>query len=45
MIRVGVDEKVHGTCTSCGAEIHAPISFPRGIKSLFVVSDIAGELL
>ena len=45
MIRVGVDEKVHSTCTTCGAEIHAPITFPRGIKSLFVVSDIAGELL
>ncbi len=45
LIKIGVDEKVHGLCKSCGAEIHVPISFPRGIKSLFVVSDLAGELL
>jgi len=45
LIRVGVNENVHTACTTCGAEISAPISFPRGIKSLFVVSDLAGELL
>jgi len=45
MIRVGVDANVHDTCTSCGAEVQAPIMFPGGIKSLFVVSDIAQELL
>ena len=44
MIRVGVNEQVHSNCTKCGAEIRTPISFPRGIKSLFVVSDLAGEL-
>jgi hypothetical protein len=45
LMRVGVDEKVHSVCTSCGAEVHVPITFPGGIKSLFVVSDLAGELL
>ena len=45
MIRVGVDENVHSMCTSCGAEVHVPITFPGGINSLFVVSDLAGELL
>ena len=45
MIKVGVDAEVHDTCKSCGAEVHAPIMFPGGIKSLFVVSDISSELL
>ena len=45
MIKVGVDAEVHGTCQSCGAEVHAPIMFPGGIKSLFIVSDITSELL
>lgn len=45
MIKVGVDAEVHGTCYSCGAEVHAPIMFPGGVKSLFVVSDITQELL
>ena len=45
MIKVGVDAECHSTCTNCGAEVQAPIMFPGGVKSLFVVSDIAGELL
>jgi hypothetical protein len=45
MIRVGVKENMKKSCDKCGTEVSAPISFPGGIKSLFVVSDIAGELL
>ena len=45
MIKVGVDANCHSACTSCGAEVHAPIMFPGGVKSLFVVSDISQELL
>jgi hypothetical protein len=45
MIRVGVKEDLKKSCDKCGTEISAPISFPGGIKSLFIVSDLAGELL
>lgn len=45
MIRVGVKEEMKKDCDKCGTEVSAPISFPGGIKSLFVVSDLAGELL
>jgi len=30
---------------NCGAEVTAPISFPKGYKSLFVISDIFRDLL
>jgi hypothetical protein len=45
MIRVGVKENMKKECEKCGTEVTAPVSFPGGIKSLFVVSDLAGELL
>jgi hypothetical protein len=45
MCRVGVKEKLHSQCVKCSSELETPISFPGGIKSLFVVSDISGELL
>jgi hypothetical protein len=45
MIRVGVKEEMKKDCEKCGTEVTTPISFPGGIKSLFVVSDLAGELL
>ncbi len=45
MIKVGVDADCHSTCSNCGAEVHTPIMFPGGVKSLFVVSDITQELL
>lgn len=32
-------------CSKCGAEVTAPIRFRGGIRSLFVVSDIFGQLL
>jgi hypothetical protein len=45
MCRVGVKENLHAHCEKCHSEVTTPISFPGGIKSLFVVSDLAGELL
>ena len=45
MIRVGVKENLKSQCEKCGSEVTTPISFPGGIKSLFVISDITGELL
>lgn len=45
MCRVGVKEKLFSTCERCHSGLESPISFPGGIKSLFVVSDITGELL
>lgn len=32
-------------CNKCGAEVTAPIRFRGGIRSLFIVSDIFGQLL
>ena len=45
MCRVGVKEKLYTNCEKCESGLETPISFPGGIKSLFVVSDIFGELL
>ena len=45
LCRVGVKETLHMECEKCGTEVTTPISFPGGIKSLFVISDISGELL
>lgn len=33
------------SCSSCGSEITAPISFRGGIKSLFLISDISSKLI
>ena len=44
-VKVGVKEELKKYCDKCGSEVTAPVSFPGGIKSLFVVSDISGELL
>jgi hypothetical protein len=32
-------------CTGCGTEVEAPLNFRGGVKSLFLVSDIASKLL
>ena len=45
LCRVGVKENLHMECAKCGTEVSTPISFPGGIKSLFVILDISGELL
>lgn len=44
-IKVGVKPDVSCSCKECGAEVTAAINFRGGIKDLFVVSDISGELL
>lgn len=38
-IRFGVKLKITKDCTNCGAEVTAPLMFPGGIKSLFIISD------
>lgn len=45
MCKVGVKEKFNTICEKCQTEVTTPISFPGGIKGLFVISDISGELL
>lgn len=45
MCKVGVKDQLKRECEKCGSEVRTQISFPGGIKSLFVVSDITGELL
>ena len=45
MCRIGVKEDLTIQCEKCGSEVTTPITFPGGIKSLFVVSDISSELL
>jgi len=46
LLKIGTKLEVNLPCSKCGAqEVTAPISFPGGIRSLFVISDIFGELL
>ena len=44
-IKIGTELDISVKCPTCGAEVTAPITFPGGFKSLFVISDIFGELL
>ena len=44
-IKIGTELDVNLKCPTCGAEVTAPITFPGGFKSLFVITDIFGELL
>ena len=44
-MKIGVKPEFGYHCKSCGAEITVPLSFPGGLKSLFVISDISSELL
>jgi len=44
-MKVGVKPELKKICEGCGTEVLAPLEFPGGIKSLFVVSDISDELL
>lgn len=44
-IKIGTNLRVRVKCDSCGAgEVTAPIYFPSGFRSLFVISDIFREL-
>ena len=44
-MKVGVKAEFTFPCNSCGAEAAVPLTFPGGIKSLFVIPDITSELL
>ena len=44
-MKVGVKPELKQTCMGCGTQVTAPLEFPDGIKSLFVVPDISSELL
>ena len=44
-IKIGTELDINLKCPTCGAEVTAPITFPSGFKSLFVISDIFRELL
>jgi hypothetical protein len=44
-MKVGVKPELKYPCSGCGAYASAPLEFPDGIKSLFVIPDISGELL
>jgi hypothetical protein len=45
MMKIGVKPELKLPCEKCGAEVTVPVSFPGGIKSLFIIQDISGELL
>ena len=42
---VAVKPEMIYPCDSCGAEVTVPLTFPGGIKGLFVIHDIDSELL
>ena len=42
-MKIGVQTELQTTHE--GEEVKAPLDFPGGIKSLFIISDLAGELL
>jgi hypothetical protein len=45
-IKIGTKSKALVKCPKCGGrEVTADITFPKGLRSLFVISDIIGELL
>ena len=44
-MKIGVKPEFGYPCKRCGAESTGPLSFPGGLKSLFVISDISSELL
>ena len=44
-IKIGTILEVKVNCPVCGEEAIADIAFPSGLRSLFVISDIFGELL
>jgi hypothetical protein len=44
-INFATKSRIYSKCTSCGGEVTAEITFPRGYRSLFVISDIFSQLL
>ncbi len=45
MLRFGVKTKIVRQCTKCGAEVSAQLTFPGGVRSLFLYSDPLDEIL
>ena len=44
-MKIGVKPEMGFTCQSCGEEVTVPLTFPGGIKALFIIPDISSELL
>lgn len=44
-MKVGIVPEFVYPCQSCDGEVTVPLSFPGGIKSLFIIQDISSELL
>lgn len=44
-MKVGVKPDMVFPCKSCGEELTVPLTFPGGIKALFLIPDISTELL
>ena len=44
-MKVGVKPEMGFPCKSCGEEVTVPLTFPGGIKALFLIPDISSELL
>jgi hypothetical protein len=44
-MKIGIPPEFVYPCISCGAEVTVPLTFPGGIKSLFIIPDITSELL
>lgn len=45
LIRFGVKTKLTRQCNKCGAEVSAPLSFPGGVRSLFLYGDPLADIL
>lgn len=43
--KIGVKPEFIFPCDSCGEEVAVPLTFPGGIKALFIIQDISSELL
>jgi len=43
--KIGVKPEFNYPCESCGEEVAVPLTFPGGIKALFIIQDISSELL
>jgi len=44
-MKIGVKPEMAYPCNTCGAGVTVPLTFPGGIKSLFVIYDLDSELL
>lgn len=44
-LKIGVKPEMGFPCQSCGEEVTVPLTFPGGIKAMFIIPDISAELL